>query len=946
MSDLLDLTAAEAAEGVRTGAVDHGELWTAYRERALADELNAFSWVSGEVTPPDVDRNASLGGVPVAVKDLFCTEGIPSQAGSRILEGYRPPYTATAVERLTSAGAPLLAKTHQDEFAMGSSTENCAFGPVLNPWDRSRVPGGSSGGSAAAVASGAAPWAIGTDTGGSIRQPAALCGIVGLKPTYGAVSRYGMIAFASSLDQAGPFTRDVTDCALLFGAMVGQDPCDSTSLHFPEPVGAPTATDLRGIRLGVPEELSGEGIDEGVLKTFRTTLDRARDLGAEIVDITLPHAPHALAAYYLIAPAEASANLARFDGVRYGLREPADDLLTMYTRTRAKGFGAEVKRRIMLGTYALSSGYYDAYYGKAQKVRTKIAEDFTAAWQVLRLHGLPDQPRRRLRARRQDRRPVGDVPQRLLHGPGLAGRPARHLDPERARRQAPDGLPDRRPGVQREPHPRRGPRDRAGDRLRRLQGALVTDYEPVIGLEIHVQLSTQTKMFCSCALSFGEEPNTRTCPVCLGLPGALPVLNARAVHYGIVMGLAFDCEIAPRSIFHRKNYFYPDNPKAYQISQYDIPLCLGGHLGDVRLHRIHLEEDAAKLIHVGESGRIHGSSSSIVDFNRGGTPLAEIVSEPDIRSAEQAREWLTLLRVTLRQLGVSDVNMEEGSLRCDANVSIRPVGSEELGTKTELKNMNSFRFVAQGINAEIERQTALLEAGETVSQETLHFDPASGRLTPLRSKEEAHDYRYFPEPDLVPLVPTEQMIQEARDALPELPAERAERYQRDWGLPEETARLFAFRPELGDYFEAAASAADDSAVVATWVKDELLSRLPAESDPAASNVPPTMLAKLAGLVADGGVTRGAGRQVLDRMVGHGGDPAEIVEAEGLGAMGDDGELAAIVARVIEEHPDIAERVRGGNPKAIGALVGPVMKETKGRADGGEVNRLLREQLGV
>jgi aspartyl-tRNA(Asn)/glutamyl-tRNA(Gln) amidotransferase subunit A len=392
MSDLLGLTAAEAAEGVRTGTVDHGDLWTAYRERALADELNAFSWVSGEVTPPEVERNAPLGGVPVAVKDLFCTEGIPSQAGSKILEGYRPPYTATAVERLTSAGAPLLGKTHQDEFAMGSSTENCAYGPVLNPWDRSRVPGGSSGGSAAAVASGAAPWAIGTDTGGSIRQPAALCGIVGLKPTYGAVSRYGMIAFASSLDQAGPFTRDVTDCALLFGAMVGQDPCDSTSLHFPEPVGVPAATDLRGIRLGVPQELSGEGIDEGVLKTFHESLDLARELGAEIVDITLPHAPHALAAYYLIAPAEASANLARFDGVRYGLRVPADDLLTMYTRTRAEGFGAEVKRRIMLGTYALSSGYYDAYYGKAQKVRTKIAEDFTAAWQMCDFMVSPTSP--------------------------------------------------------------------------------------------------------------------------------------------------------------------------------------------------------------------------------------------------------------------------------------------------------------------------------------------------------------------------------------------------------------------------------------------------------------------------------------------------------------------------------------------------------------------------
>ena len=384
MSEILDLTAAAAAERVRAGELDPAELFDAYRERAAAEELNAFTWVA-DGPPANGDyTNAPLGGVPLAVKDLFCTEGVPSQAGSKILEGYRPPYTATVVKKLAEAGAPLLGKTNQDEFAMGSSNENSGFGPVLNPWDRTRVPGGSSGGSAAAVAAGLAPWAIGTDTGGSIRQPAALCGIVGLKPTYGACSRYGMIAFASSLDQAGPLTRDVTDAALLFSHMVGRDHCDSTSLEFPAELTLPKAQDLKGIRLGVPEELTGEGggIEPGVRENFEATLKLAEQLGASIEPCQLPHAPHALSAYYLIAPAEASANLARFDGVRYGLRVDGDkDLLTMYTHTRAAGFGPEVKRRIMLGTYALSSGYYDAYYGTAQKVRTKISDDFRAAFE-------------------------------------------------------------------------------------------------------------------------------------------------------------------------------------------------------------------------------------------------------------------------------------------------------------------------------------------------------------------------------------------------------------------------------------------------------------------------------------------------------------------------------------------------------------------------------------
>ncbi len=402
-AEIIDLSAAAAAREIAAGSLAPAELFDAYRARAdghvAGEGLNCFTWVAEEASGKDAavegaagETAAPLGGVPLAVKDLFCTEGVPSQSGSKILEGYLPPYTATAVSRLTSAGASLLGKTNQDEFAMGSSNESSAYGPVLNPWDHTRVPGGSSGGSAAAVAAGLAPWALGTDTGGSIRQPAALCGIVGLKPTYGAVSRYGMIAFASSLDQAGPLTRDVTDAALMLHYLVGRDERDATSLGFPEEIVLPSAERLDGLRLGVPRELTagsgdgedgaGEGIEPGVLEAFEAALRRAEELGAEIVrSIQLPHAPHALAAYYVLAPAEASSNLARFDGVRYGLRaDDPRDLLDMYTRTRHDGFGAEVKRRIMLGTYALSSGYYDAYYGRAQRVRTKIAGDFRAAF--------------------------------------------------------------------------------------------------------------------------------------------------------------------------------------------------------------------------------------------------------------------------------------------------------------------------------------------------------------------------------------------------------------------------------------------------------------------------------------------------------------------------------------------------------------------------------------
>jgi aspartyl-tRNA(Asn)/glutamyl-tRNA(Gln) amidotransferase subunit A len=386
MSDVLELTAAEAIDRITKGELGSDEYFDAYAEAAAGDELGAYLWRAKPGTSDGA--TGELSGAPIAVKDIFCTEGIETTAGSRILEGYRPPYTATAVRRLAAAGAQVLGKTNMDEFAMGSSNENSGYGLVRNPWDLERVPGGSSGGSAAVVAARLAPWAIGTDTGGSIRQPASLCGVVGLKPTYGAISRYGMVAFASSLDQCGPLTRDVMDAAILLRVMEGRDHCDSTSVGIEGGVELPSRTDLKGLRFGVPRELASEaeGIEEGVREVFERNVALIQELGAEVDECELPHSAHGISAYYVLAPAEASANLARYDGVRYGLREGASsgtdsELASMYERTRTAGFGPEVKRRIMLGTYALSSGYYDAYYGRAQRVRTKIAEDFATAFE-------------------------------------------------------------------------------------------------------------------------------------------------------------------------------------------------------------------------------------------------------------------------------------------------------------------------------------------------------------------------------------------------------------------------------------------------------------------------------------------------------------------------------------------------------------------------------------
>jgi aspartyl-tRNA(Asn)/glutamyl-tRNA(Gln) amidotransferase subunit B len=478
-------------------------------------------------------------------------------------------------------------------------------------------------------------------------------------------------------------------------------------------------------------------------------------------------------------------------------------------------------------------------------------------------------------------------------------------------------------------------------------------YEAVIGIEIHVQLATRTKMFCGCELSFGDPPNTHTCPVCLAHPGALPVTNAEAIRLGIMAGLALGCDIAPESTFHRKNYFYPDLPKAYQISQFDEPLCIGGsftYLQEegpqvVGITRVHLEEDAAKLQHLSASGRRAGAEQSAVDFNRGGTPLAEIVTEPDIRTAQQAADFLKQLRGTLREIGISDCNMEEGSMRADANVSIRPVGSTELGTKTELKNMNSFTFLRRGVEAEIARQIAIVEAGDRVVQETLHFDPVTEQLHPLRSKEESHDYRYFPEPDLVPVAPDPAWVAELRDAMPEGPVARRVRYEA-MGLTFEDAEVLTESRELSDYFEATAAQAD-AKQAANWIRGDLRALLSERGEePWQGHVTPTRLAQLITLVDSGALSRANAREVvLPAILESDKDPQAIVDEQGLGAIGDGDELRSIVQTAIDDNPKQAEQLRGGQDKLLGFFVGQVMKATGGRADAKAVNELIRELLG-
>ena len=491
---------------------------------------------------------------------------------------------------------------------------------------------------------------------------------------------------------------------------------------------------------------------------------------------------------------------------------------------------------------------------------------------------------------------------------------------------------------------------------------VIAKYEPVLGLEVHVELGTESKMFCGCNTVFGAEPNTQTCPICLGLPGSLPVVNAKAIEYTIAIGLALNCSIAPYSRFARKNYFYPDMPKNFQTSQYDEPICINGYLDvtvdteegprefRIEIERVHMEEDTGKSLHMGGStGRIHGADYSLLDYNRAGIPLVEIVTKVVTGTGkyapEVARAYVSELRDILRGLGVSDVKMEQGSLRCDANVSLRLIGAEKLGTRSETKNVNSLRSVERAVRGEMIRHAELLNKGERVIQETRHFNEDTGLTTPGRSKEQAEDYRYFPEPDLVPVAPSGELIEKIRATLPEKPSVRRKKLQEAWQVPDKEMAAM-INADVLDLVEATVKLGADPTRARGWWLGEI-ARIANERGIGAAEMPitPADVAEVVSLITTGELTDKLARQVIEGVINGEGRPAEIIEKRGIKVVSDDSALMAAIEKAIAAQPDVAEKVRNGHVPAAGALIGAVMKETKGQADAAKVRELLLKHLG-
>ena len=756
--------------------------------------------------------------------------------------------------------------------------------------------------------------------------------MTGIKPTYGRVSRYGMIAFASSLDQAGVLARSAEDAAAVLQVMAGFDPLDSTSIDAPVPdypqlLGAP----LTGLRIGLLREFF-DGLDSRNAALIHDALKVYTSLGASTVEVSLPHLPLSVPTYYVVAPAECSSNLSRFDGVRYGYRcDNPKDLLDLYRRSRGEGFGPEVKRRIMTGTYVLSAGYFDAYYLKAQKVRRLINEDFRKAFSEVDVLIGPTTPTPAFAIGAKIDDPItmylNDI---YTIGANLAGLPGLSL---------PCGFVDGLPmGLQLiGPHfhearllnaahqyqLRTDWHRQAAARVR-----VMADWEVVIGLEIHAQLATRSKIFSGSATAYGAPPNTQANLVDLAYPGVLPVLNAEAVRMAVKFGLAIGARIAPRSVFARKNYFYPDLPKGYQISQYELPVVSRGSLQivledgtqkTVGVTRAHLEEDAGKSLHEGLA------NASGIDLNRAGTPLLEIVSEPDMRSAKEAVAYMKKIHTLVRYLEICDGNMQEGSFRCDANVSVRPRGQEKFGTRAEIKNLNSFRFVEKAIQYEVARQIEVIESGGKVVQETRLYDSDKDETRSMRSKEEANDYRYFPDPDLLPVEIEEGFIAEVRRSLPELPDEKAARFAHDLALSAYDAGVLSASRELGEYFEAvlAELGTAHAKLAANWVMGELSSALNRDNlDITRSKVLPADLKGLLSRIVDATISGKIAKDVFEAMWSEGKSADQIIEVKGLKQITDSGAIESVIDCGDRREPEAARRLPRRQGQAVRLLRRP------------------------